>query len=62
MPSPLVHAAYVAAPPVPRVPHDDPGPFDTNITGLETIGNILLFAAIITVVALLVKAVKKKEE
>lgn len=58
----LVHVAYVLAAPRPRVPHEDHGPFDTDITGWETIGNILLFAVIVFVVVLLVKGVKKKEE
>lgn len=56
----LVQAAYVLAAPRPQVPHDDPGPFDTDITGWETIGNVLLFAGIIAVVVFLVKAVRKK--
>lgn len=61
----LVQTAYVLAlrgPRVPGVPHEEPGGFDTAITGGEMIGNIILFAIIIAAVALLVKAVKKKEE
>lgn len=56
----LVQAAYVLAGPRPRVPYDDPGPFDTDITGWETIGNFLLFVAITAVVVFLVKGVRKK--
>lgn len=61
----LIQAAYVLAQPgprVPAVPHEEPGGFDVDITGGEMIANFILFAIIISVVVLLVKAVKKKEE
>lgn len=62
MPNMLVKAAYVLAQARPRVPHEEPGGFDVDITGWEMIANFILFAVIVAVVVLLVKAVRKKEE